>query len=389
MKHLLIYIFICGFGLLSGCVNLRLKQGFDLDEDDWYAEGGNPMRSHEVPAAIDPPLTEKWRFDVGSGVGVGGALVIDQVVLVGTRKGHIFAVDLESGRRLGRARFDSPIEGSMFYAGNTLYVPMIAKKKTLVAYDVNSGQQRWRLNTTPIESGLLVSDDVLISVDLDGFIRGLDTASGETIWEEQLSERAGIISSPVLVDKNVAVANENGDLFLFDIKSGSETWAMEAGSPVQASLATDGEQIFVSTTRGRVMSVAGNTGEKEWVYAVADTTVRFAAPGIDMQSDMLVVGSSEGKVRALDASSGEEMWETALEGAIIIAPLFTKNTIYIGTLRGKVYALDKRTGEKIWEHKVTGRVKSAMAAHNGKVIVLSETQQLFMFEPEGIEELSP
>ena len=209
------------------------------------------------------------------------------------------------------------------------------------------------------------------------------------LWEQQLGEQAGIISSPLLVGNQVAVANEDGEIYLFDVDSGDEIWSVSKGVPVHASLASDGSRIFASTTRGRFMSISSRTGQNNWVHTLPDTTVRFAAPGIDEEAEMVVVGSTDGKVRAFDSTNGDEKWEAALEGAIIIAPLFTKNTIYIGTLRGKVYAIDKHTGEKIWEHKVTGRVKSAMVAHDGKLIVLSETQQLFMFEPEGVEEISP
>ena len=390
MKNALVYILICGIGLLGGCVNLRLKKDFTLDEEDWYTEGGDSRRSHEVMAAIDPPLVEKWRYDIGAGTGLGGALVVDEVVLVGNRKGQVLALDLNSGKRLGRARFDSPIEGGMSYGDDALFIPMIAKKKTIVAYDITTGEQRWRLNTTPIESSLLVSEQVLITVDIDGFIKGLDTETGDMLWEEQLGERTGVISSPVLVGAHVAVANEQGIVSLFDAQSGEKKWSSPAESPVQASLSSNGSQVFVSTTRGRLLSMFADTGAHEWVYALADTTVRFAAPGFDEQSGLLVVGSSDGMIRALDSSNGAVRWETALEGAVIIAPLFTQNTVYIGTLRGKVYALDKGTGEKIWEHKVTGRVKSAMAAHGEKLVVLSETQQLFVFEPEQPgEEISP
>ena len=350
---------------------------------------GNSARHHEVAMIIDPPLVEQWRFDVGAGVGIGGALIVDEVVLVGTRKGHILAVDLNSGKRLGRARFDAPIEGGMMYYDNVLYIPMISKKKTVVAYNINSGDALWKLNTTPIESGLLVHEDVVVTVDREGFVKGLNKENGEVNWELQLGEKAGIIASPLLVDSKVAVVNEDGMLHLFDVDSGEEAWSRDLMLPVHSSMTFGDDKIFVPSTRGVLMSLDPSSGTTIWEHVTPDSTVRFAAPGYDKKSDMLVVGGTDGKMRAFDASSGEPQWETQLEGAIMIAPLFTGNTIYIGTLRGKVYALDKFTGESIWEHKVTGRVKSAMAAQNGKIVVLSETQQLYMFQSELHAEVSP
>ena len=120
MRKIRLFSIVAVFLLVSGCVNLRLENRFTVDDDDWYTEGGTESRHHVVPTAVDPPLVRKWNFDVGAGVGLSGALVIDGVVLVGTRKGHILALDVETGRRIGRARFDAPIEGGMSYNNSLL-----------------------------------------------------------------------------------------------------------------------------------------------------------------------------------------------------------------------------------------------------------------------------
>ena len=113
----LLYIFILIF-FVSGCVNLKLDNRFVIDENDWYTAGKNESRQHWAETTVDPPLVEKWRYDVGAGVGLSGALVIDGIILVGTRKGQILALDLETGKRVGRARFEAPIEGGMSYSNS-------------------------------------------------------------------------------------------------------------------------------------------------------------------------------------------------------------------------------------------------------------------------------
>ena len=192
MRHTFIYILVCGFILINGCAHIRLKKELHVDTNDWHTVGGNTSRSHTVSTTVDPPLVEKWRFDVGAGVGLGGTLVIDEVVLVGTRKGQVLAIDIHSGKRLGRVRFDAPVEGGMTYSDGTLYIPMITKKKTLIAYDINADEQRWRLNTTPIESGLLVANNVLITVDSDGFIRGWIISTVKCSGSSNLGSKLGL-----------------------------------------------------------------------------------------------------------------------------------------------------------------------------------------------------
>lgn len=388
MRKIITYSFFVVLLVLGGCVNLKLDNRLAIDEKDWYTEGGNDARHHRIATTVDPPLIESWRYDVGAGVGLSGALVIDGVILVGTRKGHIVALDIETGKRLGRARFEAPIEGGMSYNNSMLYLPFIDKKRAIIAYDINDGDQIWRAEGAPVESTILAKDSVIVIVDSDALVRGLDPLRGEVLWEKHIGERTGIVASPVAINDNVVVATEQGVVHMIDPDSGDELWQYQLSAPVYSTPTVQGQSIFVSTTRGKIYSLKNNDGSVNWIHSLADSTVRLAGAGYDLRREQLVVGGSDGLVRSLNPKSGEENWVTPLEGAIIIAPLFTNNTIYIGTLRGMLYALDRNTGEKIWEHKVTGRIKSHIVAHEEKIVVMAETQQLFVFEQEKQEDAS-
>ena len=373
--------------ILSGCVNLKLDERFMVDEGDWYTEGGSYTHHHHVSTTVDPPLVEKWRYDVGAGVGLAGALVIDGVILVGTRKGHILALDIETGKKLGRARFEAPIEGGMTYNNSILYLPFIDKKRTIVAYNIYDGDQIWRVKGAPVESTILAGDSVVVVVDSDAHVRGIEARKGEVVWEQQMDEKTGIVASPVGVDGDLIVATEKGVVHKLEAATGKRHWSQSLPEPVYSTPSVQGDNIFVPTTRGRFYSLSSETGEINWVYTLPDSTVRFAAPGYDSENNQVVLAGSDGHLRSLDPVTGDEGWVTKLDGAIITAPLFTNNTIYVGSLRGMLYALDRTTGEKLWEHKVTGRIKSAIVAHDERLVVMAETQQLFVFETEGREEV--
>ena len=372
--------------ILSGCVNLKLDERFMVDEGDWYTEGGGYTNHHHVSTTVDPPLVEKWRYDVGAGVGLAGALVIDGVILVGTRKGHILALDLQTGKKLGRARFEAPIEGGMTYNNSLLYLPFIDKKRTIVAYNIYDGDHVWRVKGAPVESTIWASDSVVVVVDSDALVRGFEARRGEVLWEQQMGEKTGIVASPVGVDGGLIIATEKGAVHKLEAATGETHWSQTLPEPVYSTPSVEGDNVFVPTTRGRFYSLSSGTGDINWVYTLPDSTVRLASPGYDREYNQVVLAGSDGHIRSLDPASGDEAWATKLDGAIITAPLFTNNTIYVGSLRGMLYALDRTTGEKLWEHKVTGRIKSAIVAHDEKLVVMAETQQLFVFETEGSEE---
>ena len=87
------------------------------------------MRHHATAASIDPPLYEQWRYDAGAGVGPAGALIVDDVVLLGNRKGMVHGVRLSDGKRLGRLKHNGPIEGGMATGEGLLFLPMAGDKR--------------------------------------------------------------------------------------------------------------------------------------------------------------------------------------------------------------------------------------------------------------------
>jgi outer membrane protein assembly factor BamB len=74
-----------------------------------------------------------------------------------------------------------------------------------------------------------------------------------------------------------------------------------------------------------------------------------------------VYGTTAESAFALDQESGEELWETPLEGAVDIAPVSNQGRVYASTVPetpqsiyeagavGTLYALDAKTGKKMWE----------------------------------------
>ena len=53
-------------------------------------------------------------------------------------------------------------------------------------------------------------------------------------------------------------------------------------------------------------------------------------------------------VAALDATSGDEQWRVELPGAAPGSPVATTETVYLGTTDGRLYALDAATGDVRW-----------------------------------------
>src|SRR5439155_370499 len=79
-----------------------------------------------------------------------------------------------------------------------------------------------------------------------------------------------------------------------------------------------------------------------------------AATGLSVYSSPAVangtvyVGSNDGKLYALDASSGAVLWSTATGSIVVSSPAVANGVVYVGSGDHNVYAFNATTGATLW-----------------------------------------
>lgn len=326
-----------------------------------------------------PPLEQRWDFNAGSGFGSVSPLIIGDVILVATRKGEVHAIDINSGNRVGQEEFGDSIEGTPVYESGALIVPLAWGGVALRAHNLLLGKRKWRVRGAPVSAGLVIHRGKVIAGDVEGHIRAYDLENGNEIWSRQVGEeRSGILSTPVLVGDRLVVANDEGQAAALDPENGSLLWSADLEAPVQVSLAANDHTVFASTTRGRIRAIDMEAGATIWEYKIPASDVYFAAPAIG-ESEVLF-GASDGVFRALDVDQGTELWSTDLSAAIAAPPLVTEKVVYVGTMDGRLIALGRDDGASVWEEELGGRLKSAFAIKDSRLVVLAEPHHVYLFE---------
>ncbi len=369
--------------LLAGCTSLQVEfLQLNLEEGRYAQREGLEVR-HLAQDSVGVPLVEAWSYNAGAAFGVGPPLVVGERVLVGTRKGEVHAIDLESGKRLGMRSFGAVVEGASRLYAQSLVVPVASGRKSLFAYDLVRSQVVWSLHGTPIEAGLLRLGETVVAVDTDAVIRRVNAEDGMVLWERTLARNHAIHAAPVAVRGHIVVADDQGVITALDPTTGAVRWEQELASPVYANLSADDSQLYVSTTRGRLYALAALDGGIRWQAAVQDTSVRLSSPAVE--GDLLIVGATDGRLRAFSASRGDSYWTLHCAEALVAVPLMTPNAVFVGSMGGMLYAVDRHGGKILWQHKLRGRVKSALAAGDGYVVVLSEPRHVTLFKTAGEE----
>jgi len=151
-----------------------------------------------------------------------------------------------------------------------------------------------------------------------------------------------------------------------NVKKLEKVWsfATNVDSGHEAPAVVNDGVMFVTTPYNQVIALEAASGDLLWRYkhdlppdlSVMHNTNR----GVALWEDKVYTSTLEGSVVALDAETGEKLWETMVGdwkvGAYITsAPIAVEGKILVGPsggeygVRGFLQALDADTGEKVWK----------------------------------------
>jgi len=192
-------------------------------------------------------------------------------------------------------------------------------------------------------------------------------------WRVDAGEAVG--ASATVTDETVFVGSEAGDLYALDRETGETRWRFDTGWPVRRAPAVVGGRVFVGAGVSPVGALSGPIGA---VYALdatsGDLLWEVRVPAVDSSPTVVngtvFVGDSDGRVHALSAVSGGSLWtaEVGTDGAVRSSPTVVDETVLIGGQAG-VYALDVVTGETRWLFETEQAVRSSPTVADGRVIV--------------------
>ena len=130
-----------------------------------------------------------------------------------------------------------------------------------------------------------------------------------------------------------------------------------------------GNSLYVSTSWGPkyVYAVDAATGARKWTFQpdIPDDVLQYAccdvnSRGVSYADGKIFVGRLDGKLTALDAETGKELWTSAVvdykQGSVITSPpLIVRDKVITGFgggeygVRGSLQAFDLNTGKQLWQ----------------------------------------
>lgn len=160
-------------------------------------------------------------------VGYGRPLVVDGGVLLGLDDGRVVALNSGNGRVIWETVISRPtgrsevermvdVDADITIDGDDIYVVNFQGRAARL--EPARGATAWAV---PMSStaGLAVGEELLVVVDAEGELHGLDKTSGATRWT-QSALRGRLVSSPNVVDELVVVGDLDGFIHVLDLETG-------------------------------------------------------------------------------------------------------------------------------------------------------------------------
>lgn len=153
--------------------------------------------------------------------------------------------------------------------------------------------------------------------------------------------------------------------------------------------AAQDDRVFTADRDGRVMAIDASTGKVVWEER---DKKRLISGGPGVGEGKVYVGTSEAQVVARDAETGKKLWIANVSSEVLAPPVAAEGIVAVRTGDGKLYALDAETGREKWVFDrtiptLTLRGTAPPAIHGGMVIAGFDNGRMTALDLETGKEL--
>jgi outer membrane protein assembly factor BamB len=175
------------------------------------------------------------------------------------------------------------------------------------------------------------------------------TLHTKTVWSTSVGKADKYVFSPAVVGNDLFTAAADGTINKLDVATGRSIWRINAGMPLTAGVASDGDTVIVAGEKGTVLAFDGQ-GKLRWKSQATSEILSTPAVG----QGIVVVRSLDNRVIGLDVETGTRKWllqRTAPPLSLRSAPGITiaNGNAYVGLAGGRLLALALNNGAPRWE----------------------------------------
>ncbi len=187
------------------------------------------------------------------------------------------------------------------------------------------------------------------------------------------------------------VASHGGDLIALDVSTGftDPVWRFSPGGAVYGQPAIDSQagRVYFGASDKRLYAL-DSRGLFLWSFLTGDNVATRPV----IFEDLVIFGSEDRNVYAVESGSGRLRWRQETGAAVVSSPALAtiqggKTLVILGSDDGAAYGLDARTGEPVWTYESGKPVEAPVTVTNGAAFIASTAGAVTALDPASGEEL--
>jgi outer membrane protein assembly factor BamB len=366
----------------------------------WPTYSYDHQRRHISPYDHRPPYRRLWTIDAHDTLEFPPTVGYGRVYLA-QQKGLFFALDAETGRvdwrkSLGRCAAASPTVGK-----KVVYVSYMHPVECLqgqagadgfvVAWDAETGREKWRFNSAPIESSPLLKGNRLFVGSWDHGVYALNANNGKRIWRFGADNEVN--TSAAYWRGRIFIASDSGTIYSLSAKTGKLLWSEGSAREFYYATPTLAHgRVYIGSTDGTMYVFGAKTGRLLWARPLG--TYIYGAAAVYKRK--VFVGTYDGQFYALDAATGDVVWQKDAGGTVHAAPTVMDGLVYYAICStcgseaqravaggtDAVYAVRAKDGKRVWRFMNGGKYANPVVADDDRVYITGRSFQ-FAFAEKG------
>lgn len=392
--------------LLAGCSWFSFLPW--VDEKEKKVDADEPVELQDFDA--EAKLVRLWRTKVGRGLGrkylrLRPAVLADRIYAADAY-GSVVALNRFSGKRVWQASLGEPDEGPFYEfwdrrdpafvtggigTGGGL-VLLGTTRGEVIALDAGDGTERWRAEvSSEVLSRPTTADDAVIAQTADGRLVALEAEDGSQRWaydsQVPLLTLRGT-AAPVVESGLVFAGFGDGNVTAIEVRSGAPIWRQRIMLPqgrteLDRMVDVDGTPLLASglllaaSFQGRLKAMNPTDGRVVWDIE--------ASSYLDLAEGYghVYLVSDDDVVNAFAIASAAAAWQQEnLRNRRLTSPLAFGNYLLVGDEEGWLHVLAQSDGRFLARRKAPGGLRSPLVEVDDVVYVLADDGSLEALEIE-------
>lgn len=233
------------------------------------------------------------------------------------------------------------------------------------ALKLDTGEFVWKF---PTRGGIAASPVVdtenrlVLFGSEDYSFTAVDANAGRINWMYPTKDK--VRGTARVAHGHVFFGSDDGRLYALVAANGRYLWEYDTGAPVRSRPYVTNEIVIVGSDSGEIVGLE-LSGKRKWSYRTKRAVT--SSPYVDMLEGICYVGSMDGYLYAIDATSGFSSWRFRTGGQVVSSPIVEDGICYFGATDGILYALNAQTSRERWKFDAGKPIVSSPIAHKGSI----------------------